>query len=35
LQLLKVFTKLDSPKTDLILKSSITLPLTKYIHWQE
>jgi hypothetical protein len=33
MQLLKVFSKLDQPRADLILKSSISLPLCKYVHW--
>ncbi len=33
--LVKCFSKLDQPRADLVLKSNITFPLCKYVHWQQ
>jgi hypothetical protein len=33
MHLLKVFSKLDNPRADLVLKANIQLPLQKYVHW--
>ena len=32
---LSVFSKLSQPLADNVLKANITLPLQKYIHWQQ
>lgn len=33
--LVKCFSKLDQPRADMVLKSSLTFPLCKYVQWQQ